>query len=915
MADNAQRLGQTHSNDWKRIAPFLDQAMDLEPRERAVWLAELTLSQPEIAATVQKMLLEHEQLNAKGFLEKSPAEQFVQNSRSGLRVGAYVTGRILGRGGMGEVWLAKRDDGRFEGECAIKFLDASFASATLVDRFRREGHLLAKLTHPNIARLLDAGAAEDGTPYLALEYVDGRRIDRYCDERSLSVPERVRLFLEVIAAVAHAHTRLIVHRDLKPSNVLVTAEGQVKLLDFGIAKLLTAEVTDDGITRMEDLVLTPEYAAPEQMLGDAPSTATDVYQLGLLLYVLLAGIHPLKKSGTRAEKVRAALDGSIPQASDVADAPARKALQGDLDAILSMALRKSPSERYPTAQAMQDDLVRYLNSEPVHARRGAALYRTRKFVYRHRVVVAATFLIVIGLAGGLFVVNEQRVIAERRFDQLRQLSGKVFEFDESIRSLQGSTEARRQLLAASLEYLEGLAADARGDIELEYTLADAYWKVARIQGVPSVLNLGDTVKAEEQLTKAAFFASEVLRERPDDVNSLYLAAMIASDRMILADTEKRDTDAVMHAHAAFDAVERTLDLGDASKARHRDLLVALQNIAIGFMNQSLYEDATRVVRRGLAVAASLPPETVWNQTSQAFSVLGNVLRLQGDVEGALTAIREARRIAEKWPFENETARIMGTYGIYLREGFILGEANGISLNRPQEAAAAFQRALDVVEEAARRDPKDAASRFRIATVSSELGDVLLPGEPQKALAIYDAALRWLDDLPVTPRRRRAEVPLLTGASYALIDLGRIPDARARVKESLSIIKETEEASAANVAGSLTYSALHAMASLDAKTGKTDQAIVTYTTLLEQAASADPSPQSDLRAAFALSGLYEDLGNLYAKIGNNDQAAALAAKRTELWKHWQGRLPNNSVVARQLEQLANAANGNSQHRRQ
>ena len=263
---------------------------------------------------------------------------------------------------MGEVWLASRADGRFEGRCAIKFLNRSISHPGVAERFLREGQALARLTHPHVARLLDAGTLEEGQPYLVLEYVPGTHIDRYCAEKSLDVKARVRLFVNVVSAVADAHANLIVHRDLKPSNVLVTREGVVKLLDFGIAKLLLDPQSSEGEappTRWEDTALTPEYSAPEQLLGEPVSTATDVYQLGMLLYVLLVGRHPLQIGGTRTDKIRAALEGRPPPASSFASGALRKQLRGDLDAILSMALRRDPQERYATAAALGEDLLLY----------------------------------------------------------------------------------------------------------------------------------------------------------------------------------------------------------------------------------------------------------------------------------------------------------------------------------------------------------------------------------------------------------------------------------------------------------------------------------------------------------------------------------------------------------------------------
>jgi hypothetical protein len=403
---------------WSTIAPYVDKALELAPAEREPWLIELTTTDPEIARAVRELLASHAELDERGFLSRSPVG--VATSREGTRIGAYTIDRLIGSGGMGEVWLASRSDGRFEGHCAIKFLNTLATSPQLADRFRREGNFLARLTHPNIGRLLDAGTTAAGQPYLALEFVDGERIDRYCSDQALTVDQRVRLFVDVVAAVAHAHSRLIVHRDLKPSNVLVTPDGRVSLLDFGIAKLLSGGLEDAESTRVEDAVLTPEYAAPEQLLGEPASTATDVYQLGMLLYVLLTEQHPTAAAGSRAERIRAALDAALPQASSVANGPNRKALRGDLDAILATALRRIPVERYPTAQALKDDLQRHLAREPVAARRGAALYRARRFVRRHLLATLSSAGAVAALAIAMLYAQGQARDAARQRDTTRK---------------------------------------------------------------------------------------------------------------------------------------------------------------------------------------------------------------------------------------------------------------------------------------------------------------------------------------------------------------------------------------------------------------------------------------------------------------------------------------------------------------
>ncbi|HET9445075.1 MAG TPA: serine/threonine-protein kinase [Steroidobacteraceae bacterium] len=414
-------VGLTGLPRWPEIDGYLDRALDLTPAERERWLNELTSSQPGMAKMLRELLAECEALNASQFLEVSPLVDLPTLGRpklEGERIGAYTIERLLGRGGMGEVWHARRSDGRFEAECAIKFLDDTLSQKKLVERFRREGRLLARLAHPNIARLLDAGATADGRQFLVLEYVDGARIDRYCDLHGLQTEARIRLFAEAVLAVAHAHSNLIVHRDLKPSNVLVTRGGAVKLLDFGIAKLIGVRRPDgDESTRtlVEEIVLTPEYAAPEQLLGEPPSTATDVYQLGMLLFVLLIGRHPLQSAGTRADRIRAALAGRVPRASDLATGALRKKLRGDLDAILATALHADPHRRYQTAAALRDELLRYLSREPVIARRGARLYGMRTFIARHRMAVTACALGFVGLCATLvFAVTQARIASAER---------------------------------------------------------------------------------------------------------------------------------------------------------------------------------------------------------------------------------------------------------------------------------------------------------------------------------------------------------------------------------------------------------------------------------------------------------------------------------------------------------------------
>jgi serine/threonine-protein kinase len=432
---------------WRSLSPLLDEALDLSARAREGLVETVRARSPELAGALEALLADHERVLQSGFLDESAHDYLGRPpALTGQRVGAYTLERPLGAGGMGAVWLAGRNDGRFQGHVAVKLLNLSVLDRLGEARFRREGTLLARLSHPNIARLLDAGVADSGQPYLVLEYVEGIRIDRHADDRRLSVDERVALVLQVADAVAHAHANLVVHRDLKPSNILVDTTGQVKLLDFGIATLLVddarGELTMTGLGP-----LTPEYAAPEQATGGVVTPATDVHALGVLLYLLLTGRHPAGASRTSpAELLRAVIDDEAPRLSEAvvlvdqsdgispADRAAlrgtsvsrlRAALRGDLDNIAATALKKAPHERYPDARALGDDLRRYQRHEPVQARADRWSYRAGKFVRRHQAAVIASALLVVALLAGGVATAWQAVTAARERDRALALADRA----------------------------------------------------------------------------------------------------------------------------------------------------------------------------------------------------------------------------------------------------------------------------------------------------------------------------------------------------------------------------------------------------------------------------------------------------------------------------------------------------------
>jgi len=429
---------------WKRTDELLQSALEVAPEFRDAFLQHACADDPEILDEVKSLLTSHRK--AGDFLETPAAElaasaiaseesQALSRSMQGQLISHYRILSMIGRGGMGTVWLAERCDGRFERKVAIKFLNVAALDQASAERFKREGSILGKLAHPFIAELIDAGLTAAGEPFLVLEYVEGQAIDDYCDQKKLSVNERIRLFLDVLNAVAHAHSNLIVHRDIKPSNVLVSRNGQVKLLDFGIAKALAGETGDGASTQLtleSGAALTPRFAAPEQVSEGSITTATDIYALGVLLYLLLAGQHPAGPGPhSPAQLIKTIVDEEPPRASDAiasisADAAAnrfatpeklRRQLRGDLDRIIGKAIKKNPAERYPSALLFVEDLKRYLEHKPVLVRPDSLGYRTAKFVRRNRTAVAVALTALVATLGGVaaIVSQDRRVRTERDF--------------------------------------------------------------------------------------------------------------------------------------------------------------------------------------------------------------------------------------------------------------------------------------------------------------------------------------------------------------------------------------------------------------------------------------------------------------------------------------------------------------------
>jgi serine/threonine protein kinase len=492
------------AEQWHALSPYLDEALGMTDQERTTWLSHLRPQNPALVNQLERLLHEHRALVSEGFLERRFVGLPSAAALVGQNLGVYKLVSQIGHGGMSTVWLAERSDGRFERQVAVKFLNISLMGKHGEERFKREGKILGLLVHPHIAELVDAGVSSTGQPYLVLEHVAGDHIDRYCDRHKLEIPARIRLFLAVLEALAKAHANLIVHRDLKPSNVLVRNDGQVKLLDFGIAKLLESEERGDltQLTFDGARAMTPQYAAPEQLRGEAVTTATDIYALGALLYVLLTGRHPngedihapadLVKAIVDTEPARAS-DGVLATRANVEFATQnavrrsstpdklRRQLRGDLDTIVAKALKKAPAERYSSVTAFADDLRRYLRNEPIGARPDTLSYRAAKFLRRNRTAMTlATFAavaVIAGLFGTLMQVRSartQRDLALRQLGRAQRLSD-LNEFLLSDVAPMGKPVTADQLLEREKQVVEREHYDnAANHVELLLSIGDQY---------------------------------------------------------------------------------------------------------------------------------------------------------------------------------------------------------------------------------------------------------------------------------------------------------------------------------------------------------------------------------------------------------------------------------------------------------
>jgi tetratricopeptide (TPR) repeat protein len=739
---------------WEELQRVFDQAVERTPELRPAFVAEACGDDLELKRNVEALLRAHE---AAGRFLETPAGGGMQTERTdlvGRRVGPYTIVAEIGRGGMGTVYRARRDDDVYFKEVALKLLTGGARSTHFVERFRQERRILARLEHPSIARLIDGGTTEDGCPYFAMEYVEGEPLDVHCVRGGLGLRSRLDLFRAVCGAVAYAHRNLVVHRDLKPTNILVTGDGTPKLLDFGIAKVLASdEPGAPELTLTGMALMTPEYASPEQVAGGPVTTATDVYALGVLLYQLLAERRPYELGTRSPEEIARVVCHEEPRAPSTAvgagadEARLRRALAGDLDTIVLKALRKEPERRYRSVDELSEDLKRHLDGRPVLARKDTLLYRTGKFVRRHRGVVAAAALVVLSLVGGLAATLRQARIAERNGtrathrsrDAQRLAHSLVFELHDSIADLPGATRARELLLRRASEMLDTLGADAPGDPALEEDLAAAYHKLGEVldsHNAPGTL--GDKDAALVAHRKGLGIRERLAAEAPGDLARQDRLA--ASHIDFSHATEGRE--ALAHAREAVAIASRLVALGPPGLPSRELLARALYALGSAEISDGDVRAATATFERIVADFEVLPlgaPTTgaAARVVILARKRLGAILAKEGRSAEALVHYRkvvawdEARTAHD--PQSVEARRDLSVSILDL--GWALGKAGD-----HHSEVERYQASLAIRDELARVDPQNARARLDLASALVKLCFGLRNvGRPGEALTYCERA--------------------------------------------------------------------------------------------------------------------------------------------------------------------------------
>ena len=883
---NSEMLFKKNADRYARAKEIFFAALELEAAEQGAFVRLRCGDDDELQNEVGSLLEAHG--HAHSFLEL-PALKLASRSTvlQNENVGGYRLTRELGRGGMGVVYLAEKHGADFHRRVAVKIAPTSLHSETFSSRLKLERRILAQLEHPNIVRLIDGGTTEDGLPYFVMEYVEGIDLIRYAQMHNSPVTERLGLFRQVCAAVSDAHRHGVIHRDLKPSNILVTNDGIAKLLDFGIAKILSQDSSGGPATAPTLRAMTPEYASPEQIKGETITTLSDVFSLGVILHELLTGARPHEiDSANLIEIGRAICDVELPLPSSVvvySPEPARtrknanpqfatpnpNLLKGDLDNILLKALRKEPHRRYRSVDDLSEDLERHLKGLPVSARRDTLAYRTERFVRRNRVTVMFAALGILALLGGIAATlwqarraEQQRGRAEHRLNEVRALARSfVFELNDEI--LKGQTQGRELVVKRALEYLDRLAGEAKDDVSLQSELAVAYLKVGDIQGKPYSPNLGDTAGAAESYRKGLLILEALNRAQPDsrDVRRDLAAAYMSIGSLLRLRTPNRDE--------AVENLRKSLSLNEG--------LVAVEPDNVQY-------------RRQLA---------------DNYKFLGDALR---NADERVALHRKAFAIREQLladdPADTEDLAAIGS--IYQRIGTVLGDKARSVQSVPgyRETLENFNKALAIYDRLQEMEPHVSKHRRSAADIQAMRMPVLARlGDKARVMKSHKRAIEILEELSEgDPKNAEARLDIAYTHQFMCQSLFTLNDIGASVKscrEGLRIAESLFAIDPTNAEVSLyIFVNYRLIGTALEKMGDVNGMLDNFQKSLAVAERWSLSEPHSIAASRHVSTACVRIGSLHARMASDSKLSSM--KKREQWKAAQYWLARGLDVLRDLQ---------------
>ncbi|HYP08861.1 MAG TPA: protein kinase [Bryobacteraceae bacterium] len=903
---------------WRQIEAVFAEAVELPDAESRAFLERVCAGDPELRREVE-LLLESDRRAREP--EGSPVGQAIGHaaaafavqmqrdfsaSQIGRRIGPYEIVREIGRGGMGSVYQAVRIDDQYIRSVAIKFIAHGMDTEDALARFRTERQILATLQHPNIAGLLDGGTTTDGRPYIVMEYIEGEPLLEFCQKRNLNIERRIELFCDLCSAVHHAHQMLVIHRDIKPANVLVTDQGVPKLLDFGIAKLMAPELVHGGSQTTMTVMrrMTPQYASPEQIRGEALTTATDIYSLGVLLYELLTQSSPYRITGHTSQEVERIVCDSEPMRLSTAahsDSRLRRQLSGDLENIVAMALRKEPHRRYASVQQFAVDLERYIAGMPVSAREDTMFYLATKLVRRNLLASAAFGLLALSIGAGWYATYREAKRTEARFEELRKLANAVlFDFHKSIEHLPGSTPARELLVRTGMEYLNRLSVDASTDLSLQWELSQAYEQVGDVQGDPSGPNLGKFREALASYNKALQLA-EPLSNKNRDYGTLSCIAWL---HYKCGDIELRTASV----DTAVESYMRGLRVSERIGAELHDaradglLLNGYMRVATAKTRMSAAKEALPYAQMAVEAAdraAEAAGQRGTADMARTRLLVGSLLWIRGDLHGAWDRYQEAvawlEQLVEKEPDARAPAELLEE--AYRRSGDLQGNPSYFHFGDMEKAKFYHRKALRIAEHLATRDPKDATARAQLSIALRRMGAVQRAAEPLQAVELYREALEHLktllDRAPSDLNYQRDYANTQLGLAAALKNAGRsklaLDAALTAMGSQKKILEQHPERS---VVREDLFDSTTTLADIRLALRDYAGAFSTYQDALKQAEALRQDDRENLYAERCLALGYQGLGNYYATLSesrepgpNREEAQQWYSKALSIWNRW------------------------------